>query len=90
VHKHEDALCSQDRLLCRVFCENKNLNPKLENSSAEIASLQSMHNDMSAQPCENRNMIMVNYPNLMILHTQVTCQPKGAKLELKELEAHSL
>jgi hypothetical protein len=26
VHKLEDALCSQDKLLCRVFCENKNLN----------------------------------------------------------------
>jgi hypothetical protein len=22
VHKLEDALCSQDKLLCRVFCEN--------------------------------------------------------------------
>jgi hypothetical protein len=26
VHKLEDALCSQDKLLCRVFHENKNLN----------------------------------------------------------------
>jgi hypothetical protein len=39
VHKLEDALCSQDKLLCRVFCENKDLNLKLENSFAEIASL---------------------------------------------------
>jgi hypothetical protein len=39
MHKLEDALCSQDKLLCRVFCENKDLNLKLENSFAEIASL---------------------------------------------------
>jgi hypothetical protein len=39
VHKLEDALCSQDKLLCRVFRENKDLNLKLENSFAEIASL---------------------------------------------------
>jgi hypothetical protein len=39
VHKLEDALCSQDKLLCRVFCENKYLNLKLENSFVEIASL---------------------------------------------------
>jgi hypothetical protein len=49
VHRHEDALCSQDKLLCRVFCENKDLNLKLENSFAEITSLQSMHNDMSVK-----------------------------------------
>jgi hypothetical protein len=88
VHKLEDVLCSQDKLLCRVFRENKDL--KLENSIAKIASLQSMHNDMSAQPCENCNMIMANYVDLMIVHTQVASQLKGAKLELKELKARSL
>jgi hypothetical protein len=45
----ENALCNQDMLLCKVFRENKNLNLELENSFAEIASLQSMHNDMSAK-----------------------------------------
>jgi hypothetical protein len=39
VHKLEDVLCSQDKLLCRVLHENINLNLKLENSFAEIASL---------------------------------------------------
>jgi hypothetical protein len=38
VNKLEDALCSQDNWLCRVFCENKDLNLKLGNSFAEIAS----------------------------------------------------
>jgi hypothetical protein len=36
-HKLEDALCRQDKLLCRVFHENKDLNLKLKNSFDEIA-----------------------------------------------------
>jgi hypothetical protein len=52
-------------MLCVVktsfFCKNKDLNLKLENSFVEIASLQSMHNDMSAKPCENCNMIKLIY-----------------------------
>jgi hypothetical protein len=83
-------LCNQDKLFCRVFPENKSLNLKLENSFAEIASVRSMHNDMSDQPCENCNMIMMNYANLWIVHTQVASQLKGGKLELKELKTRSL
>jgi hypothetical protein len=49
----ENALCNQDKLLCKVFHENKKLNLELENSFAKIASLQSMHDDVSAKPCEN-------------------------------------
>jgi hypothetical protein len=90
VVKLENTLCNQDKLLCKVFCENKKLNLELENPFAEIASLRSMHDDMSAQPRENCNMIMVNYASLWIVHTQVGSQLKGAKLELKELKAHSL
>jgi hypothetical protein len=45
---------------------------------------------MSVQPCENCNMIMVNYADLMIVHTQVASQLKGVKLELKELKSRSL
>jgi hypothetical protein len=86
----ENALCNQDKLLCKVFRENKMLNLGLENSFAEIASLRSMHDDMSAQPCENCNLIMVNYADLWIVHNQVASQLKGAKLELKELKARSL
>jgi hypothetical protein len=89
VHKLEDALCSQDKLLCGVFYENKDLDLKLENSFVQIASLQLMHNDMSSQRCENCNMIMVNYVDLMIVHTQVASKLKGVKLKLKELKAHS-
>jgi hypothetical protein len=49
-----------------------------------------MHNGMSAQPCGNCNMIMVNYADLWIVHTQVASHLKGAKLELKELKARPL
>jgi hypothetical protein len=84
------ALCNQDNFLCKISCENKKLNLELENSFAEIASLWLMHDDMSAKPCKNCNTIMVNYADLWIVHTQVTSQLKGAKLELKELKAHSL
>jgi hypothetical protein len=66
------------------------LNLELKNSFAEIASLQLMHDDMSAKPCKNCNMIMVNYDDLWIVHTQIASLLKGAKLELKEPKSHSL
>jgi hypothetical protein len=64
VVKLENAICNQDKLFCKVFRENKKLNLELESASSEIASLRSVHNDMSAKPCDNRNMIMVNYADL--------------------------
>jgi hypothetical protein len=88
--KLENALCNQDKLFCKIFHENKKLNLELENSFTEIASLRSMYDDMSAQSYENCNMIMANYADLWIVHTQVASQIKGAKLELKKLKAHSL
>jgi hypothetical protein len=45
---------------------------------------------MSAKPCENCKMIMANYVDLWLVHTQVASQLKGAKLELRELNARSL
>jgi hypothetical protein len=41
----ENALCNQDKLLCKVFHENKKLNLELESAFFEIASLRSMHDD---------------------------------------------
>jgi hypothetical protein len=35
----ENALCNQDKLLCKVFHENKKLNLELESSFSEIVSL---------------------------------------------------
>jgi hypothetical protein len=62
--KLENALCNQDKLLCKVFCENKKLNLELESAFFEIASLRSAHDEMSARLCDNCNMIMVNYADL--------------------------
>jgi hypothetical protein len=76
VVKLKNSLCNQDKLLCKVFRENKKLNLELENSFSKIASLRSVHDDISAKPCGNCKMIMVN--------TQVASQLKGAKLELRE------
>jgi hypothetical protein len=86
----ENALCNQDNLLCKVFCENKKLNLELESSFSKIASLWSVHEDLSAKPCDNYKMIMVKYVDLWIVHSQVASLLDGAKLELKELKARSL
>jgi hypothetical protein len=60
----ENALCNQDKLLGKIFRENKKLNLELESSFSEIASLRSAHDDMSAKPCDRCTMIMVNYADL--------------------------
>jgi hypothetical protein len=65
----ENALCNQDKLFCKLFHENKKLNLELESVSSEIASLRSVHNDMSAKPCDNCQMIMENYADLWIVHS---------------------
>jgi hypothetical protein len=46
----ENALCNQDKLHCNIFHENKKLNLELESSFFEIASLQFVHDGMSAKP----------------------------------------
>jgi hypothetical protein len=66
------------------------LNLDLESSFFEIASVRSVHDDIGAKPCHNCKMIMVNYANLWLVHTQVASQLDGAKLELRELKACSL
>jgi hypothetical protein len=81
----ENALCNQDKLLYQVFRENKKLNLELES-----ASLQSVHDDMSVKPCDNYTMIMVNYTDLWLLHSWVANLLDGARLELRELKAHSI
>jgi hypothetical protein len=90
VAKLENALCNQDKLLCKVFHVNKKLNLELENSFSKIASLWSVHDDMSAKLCNSCKMIMVNYADLWLVHPQVASQLDGAKLKLRELKAHSL
>jgi hypothetical protein len=76
-------------LLGKVFCENKKLNFELESSFSEIASLRSAHDDMSAKPCDRCTMIMVNYADLWLIHSHVASLLDSARLELRELKAHS-
>jgi hypothetical protein len=85
----ENALCNQDKLLCKVFHENEKLNSELKNSFSEIASLRSAHDDTSARPCDNCNMIMVNYVDLWLLHSHVASLLDSARLELRELKTRS-
>jgi hypothetical protein len=76
-------------MLCKIFCENKKLNLELESAFSKITSLRSAHDDMSAKPCDNYTMIMVNYADLWLLHSRVASLLDGASLELRELKAHS-
>jgi hypothetical protein len=76
-------------LLGKVFRENKKLNLELESSFSEIASLRFAHDDMSAKPCDNYIMIMVNYADLWLIHSHVASLLDGARLELRELKARS-
>jgi hypothetical protein len=85
----ENALCNQDNLPCKVFHENKKLNLELESASSEIASLRSVHDDMSVKPCDNCTMIMVNYADPWLVHSHVAKLLDGARLELRELKARS-
>jgi hypothetical protein len=70
------------QVVLQGFHENKKLNLELESAFSEITSLRSMHDDMSAKPCENCKMIMVNYADLCLVLSQVVSQLKGEKLEL--------
>jgi hypothetical protein len=75
----ENALCNQDKLLCMVFRENKKLNLELKIVSSKIASLRSVHDDMSAKPCDKCNMIMVNYADLWLVHSHIASLLNGAR-----------
>jgi hypothetical protein len=84
----ENALCNQDKLLCKIFHENKKVNLELESASSKIVTLRSAHDDMSAKPCDNCEMIMVNYADLWLVYSYVASLLDGARLELRELKAH--
>jgi hypothetical protein len=85
----QNTLSHQDKLLCKVFHENKKLNLELESASSKIATLRSVHEDMSANPCDNCTMIMVNCADLWLIHFHVTSLLDGASLELRELKNYS-
>jgi hypothetical protein len=76
-------------LLGKVFHENKKVNLELESSFSEIASLRSAHDDMSAKPCDRCTMIIINYADLWLIHSHIAGLLDSARLELRELKAHS-
>jgi hypothetical protein len=76
-------------LLSKIFHENKRLNLELEGAFSKIASLRFTHNDMSAMPCDNCNMIIVNYVDLWLIHSHVASLLDDDRLELGELKACS-
>jgi hypothetical protein len=65
------------------------MNLELKSDFSKIASLRSVYDDMSFMPCDNYNMIMVNYADLWLLHSQVAHLFDGTRLELRELKARS-
>jgi hypothetical protein len=89
IAKLENALCNQDKLLVKVFHENKKLNLELESAFSDILSLRSTHHDMSVKPCHSCTMIMVNYVDLWLIHSHVASLLDGARLELRELKTRS-
>jgi hypothetical protein len=44
---------------------------------------------MSAKPCDNCKMIMINYVDMWLVHSHVTSLLDGARVELRELKARS-
>jgi hypothetical protein len=44
---------------------------------------------MSAKPCDNCNMIMVNYADLWLIHSHVASFLDGARMERRELKSRS-
>jgi hypothetical protein len=63
------------------------LNLKLESAFSEIASLRSVHDDMSVKPCDRCKMIMVNYVDLWLVHSHISSLLDDARLELRELKS---
>jgi hypothetical protein len=69
VVEFENALCTQDKLFCKVFRENRKLNLEFERAFSEIASLRSAHDNMSVKSCDNCTMIMINYVDMCLIHS---------------------
>jgi hypothetical protein len=44
---------------------------------------------MSVKPCDNSNMIIVNYADMWLIHSHDASLLDGARLELRELKSHS-
>jgi hypothetical protein len=65
------------------------LNLELKSASFEIATLWSVHDDISIKLCDNCKMIMVNYMDLWLVYSSVASLLDGARLELRDLKPRS-
>jgi hypothetical protein len=65
------------------------LNLELESSFSDIASLRSVHDDMTVKSCDRCTMIMVNYVDLWLIHSHVAGLVDSVRLELRELTSRS-
>jgi hypothetical protein len=77
-------------LFGKIFYENKKLNLELESSFSEIVSLRSTHDGMSVKPYDRCTMIIVNYADMWLIHSHVAVLLDSARLEFRELKAHSI
>jgi hypothetical protein len=57
--------------------------------SSEIASLRFTHDDMSVRPCDNCNMNIVNYADLLLVHSHNASLHDSVRLEHRELKPRS-
>jgi Fe-S cluster biogenesis protein NfuA len=73
----------------RFFVRTKSRILNLKVFFSKNASLRSAHDDMSAKPCDNYTMIMVNYVDLWLVHSHIAMLLDGARLEIRELKARS-
>jgi hypothetical protein len=89
VDELENALWNQNKLLGKVFHENKKLNLELESSFSEIASLRSAHDDVSAKPCDRCTMIMVKACSTL-LGACTSCPMLRSDLEAAAVEIKDL
>jgi hypothetical protein len=73
----------------RLFVRTRSLILNLKVFFSEIISLRSVHDAMSAKPCNNCTMIVVNYADMWLLHSHVASLLHSARMELRELKVCS-
>lgn len=81
-----DALVSQDRLLKKAVRELKDLRPKYESASAELALLRSR---LDVEECESCLIVMAELAELRNVHAQVASRLESAEKKLLEEESRS-
>lgn len=82
-----DALVSQDRLLKKAVRELKDLRPKYESASAELALLRSRPD---VEECDSCLIVMAELAELRNVHAQVASRLESAEKKLLEEASRSI